>query len=66
MLPKSSSHLSAGTEGTLEEGTGFTGMVESTLALVRERDRNIPEEMIRMTVGRSSMAWSASKIGVCT
>lgn len=44
---KITTHLSTCMETALEDGTGLTGMVESTLALVREMGRDMLEEMIR-------------------
>lgn len=40
-------HLSTCMEKALEQGTGLTGIVESTLSLVRELGRDMVEEMIR-------------------
>lgn len=44
---KITSHMSTCLEKAVEERTGLTGMVESTLALVREMGREMIEEMIR-------------------
>ncbi|MBO1265479.1 UPF0236 family protein, partial [Proteiniclasticum sp. SCR006] len=44
---KITSHMSICLEKAVEERTGLTGMVESTLALVREMGREMIEDMIR-------------------
>ncbi len=43
---KITTHMSTCMEEALEEGTGLTGMIESTLELVREMGRDMIEEMI--------------------